>query len=715
MSDADKLRDYLKRATEELLQTRRQLTEVESASREPLAIVGMACRFPGDVNSPDDLWDVVVNGRDAIAGFPTDRGWDLAALRGGGSATQLGGFVYDATRFDAAFFGISPREALAMDPQQRILLETAWEAFERAGIPTGSLKETRTGVFVGGTTRSYLEEKTAKAPGLEGYRLTGGTASVMSGRISYLLGLEGPSVTVDTASSSSLVALHLAAQSLRLGESDLALVGGVTVMSTPDVFVEFTRHGGLAEDGRCKSFAEAADGTGWAEGVGVIVVERLSTAQELGHRVLAVVKGSAVNQDGASNGLTAPSGPSQQRLIRDALARSGVSPLEIDAVEAHGTGTRLGDPIEAQALLATLGQGREAGRPLWIGSVKSNIGHTEVASGVAGVIKMVEAMRYGVLPKTLHVDRPSTHVDWSVGDVRLLTEQIPWPETGRPRRAGVSGFGISGTNAHVILEQAPEVAEAAPTPDDGAPKPVLVSGRSAAALRAQAERLAAWVAADPELTVADLAWSAATTRSSLDHRAVVVAADRSEVLSGLRALAEDAADPAVVSNVARGLGRVAVVFSGQGAQRAGMGRALAARFPVFADALGEVCALLDPLLAGEKPLRTVMFAEAGTSDAALLDQTGYTQPALFAWQTAWFRLLVSWGIRPDFVLGHSIGEIAAAHAAGVSLSKTPARSSRRGPTSCRHCRPAAPCWRSRPRRPSSRRCWPALAASGSRP
>ncbi|MFI5613945.1 type I polyketide synthase [Amycolatopsis sp. NPDC051903] len=665
MSDADKLRDYLKRATEELLQTRRQLSEVESASREPLAIVGMACRFPGEVNSPDDLWDVVVSGRDAIGGFPTDRGWDLAALRNGGSATQLGGFVYDATQFDAAFFGISPREALAMDPQQRILLETAWEALERAGIPTGSLKETRTGVFVGGTTRSYLEEKTAKAPGLEGYRLTGGTASVMSGRISYLLGLEGPSVTVDTASSSSLVALHLAAQSLRLGESDLALVGGVTVMSTPDVFVEFTRHGGLAEDGRCKSFAEAADGTGWAEGVGMIAVERLSTAQELGHRVLAVVRGSAVNQDGASNGLTAPSGPSQQRLIRDALARSGVSPLEIDAVEAHGTGTRLGDPIEAQALLATLGQGREKGRPLWIGSVKSNIGHTEVASGVAGVIKMVEAMRYGVLPKTLHVDRPSTHVDWSVGDVRLLTEQIPWPETGRPRRAGVSGFGISGTNAHVVLEQAPDGAEPAATPDDGAPKPVLVSARSAQALRDQADRLAAWVERRPELTVADLAWSSATTRSSFEHRAVVVATDRAEVLSGLRALADDVADPAVFSNETRGLGRLAVVFSGQGAQRAGMGRELSARFPVFAEALDEVCALLDPVLAGEKPLRDVMFAEAETPDAGLLDQTGYTQPALFAWQTAWLRLLRSWGIRPDFVMGHSIGEISAAHAAGV--------------------------------------------------
>ncbi|MBB4911538.1 type I polyketide synthase [Actinophytocola algeriensis] len=645
---SDEVVGALRAALKQADALRKQNRRLVAAATEPIAIVGMACRYPGGVRSPEDLWRLVTDGADAVGPMPDDRGWDLSRLDAfGDTVPRQGGFLDDVAGFDPAFFRISPREALVMDPQQRLLLEVGWEALERSGLDPTALRGGDTGVFVGGGTGDYR----VPLSGMDWQ--TAQSGSLLSGRLAYVLGLRGPTLSVDTGCSSSLVAMHLAAQALRAGECGLAIAGGVTVMSSPAGFVEFAAQGALSPDGRCKAFADTADGTGWAEGAGLLVLERLSDARGHGHRVLALFTGSAVNSDGASNGLTAPSGPAQQRVIRASLENARLTAADVDVVEAHGTGTKLGDPIEAQSLLATYGKDRE--RPLLLGSVKSNIGHTQAAAGAAGVIKMVQALRHGVVPKTLHADTPSSHVDWSAGAVSLVTGQVEWPEVDRPRRAAVSSFGASGTNTHVILEQDTE-----PLPADTTAEvtpgvlPLVLSGHRPDALRARAADLLP-LADRPS---ADLGFSLATTRAAFEHRAVVLARDASGVARSLAALADGDRDPDTVTGTA-GTGRVAFVFSGQGAQRLGMGRELHARFPVFAEVFDVVADELDRHLDG--PLRDVVWGV----DPGPLDETRWTQPALFAIEVALYRLLRSWGIRPDFLIGHSVGEIAAAHVAGV--------------------------------------------------
>ena len=668
--------ERVERALRALMKERDRLRQendgLKAARTEPIAVVAMACRYPGGVGSPEELWDLVRGGRDAVGEFPADRGWrevydpDPDAV--GSSYTRQAGFLADVAEFDADFFGISPREALAIDPQQRLLLETSWEAFERAGILPAEVRGTDVGVFAGVSSSEYGSRFLEAGPhDLEGYLLQGSLPAVASGRLSYQLGLTGPAMTVDTACSASLVALHLAVQSLRAGECSLALAGGALVLSSPAIFVEFSRQRALSADGRCKAFADAADGTGWAEGVGVLLLERLSDARRNGHPVLALVRGSAVNQDGASNGLTAPNGLAQQKVIRQALANAGVAGRDVDVVEAHGTGTSLGDPIEAQALLATYGLDRAEGRPLWLGSFKSNIGHAQAAAGVGGVIKMVMAMRRGYLPKTLHVDVPSRHVDWSSGAVELLREGREWERADGPRRAAVSSFGVSGTNAHVILEEAPPEPADEPGPSPaalGGAVPWPVSGKNAAALAAQADRLRAHLAADPEARIADLAWSSAAGRTAFRHRAVVLAGPRTRLLDDLASLSVGADSPRVVRGVAGDLGGVAFVFPGQGSQWVGMGRQLYDAFPVFARSLDECAAALAEFV--DWSLLDVIRGVAG---APTLDRVDVVQPALFAVMVSMAALWRSWGVEPAAVIGHSQGEIAAAYVSGaLSLS-----------------------------------------------
>jgi acyl transferase domain-containing protein/aryl carrier-like protein len=669
-AEQKKLRGYLERATSALKQTKKKLQELEERQHEPIAIVGMACRYPGGVETPEQLWELVEHGRDAISTFPTDRGWEVDTLydpdpdHRGTSISREGGFLHDAALFDPTFFEISPREATTISPQQRLLLTTSWEALERARIVPASLRGSDTGVFVGVMYYDYGARLIIDPESLAGYTWIGSSGSVSSGRISYTLGLQGPAVTLDTACSSSLVAMHYAVASLRRGECQLALAGGATVMATPTIFIEFSRQRGLAPDGRCKAFSDQANGVGWGEGAGMVVLERLSDAQAKGHPILGLIRGSAVNQDGRSQGLTAPNGPAQQRVIRSALADAQLEAGQIELIEAHGTGTRLGDPIEAQALAVVYGRAHSPAEPIWLGSLKSNIGHTQAAAGVGGVMKTLAAFEHDLMPRSLYADRPTPEVDWSDGTLELLAQARPWPKREVPRRAAVSSFGISGTNAHIILEEPPPVAASAgERASRSLPIPLFLTAISEPALREQARRLHQHLGARPELELGDLGHSLLATRTQFERRAGVIAVSREQALAELDAFARGDSPLGVTVGEVPTITRLAIAFTGQGSQRAGMGRELYAAFPRFRAALDEICASFDGLL--ERPLMDVMFAAAGSPEAALLDQTAFTQPALFAIEVALFRLLESFGVTPEILIGHSIGELAAAHVAGL--------------------------------------------------
>ncbi|WP_323748124.1 SDR family NAD(P)-dependent oxidoreductase [Catenulispora rubra] len=671
MPDSEQLLEYLKRVTGDLYRAHERLEQYEQQASEPLAIVGMACRLPGGVTGPEQLWTLLAGGGDAIGEFPDNRGWDLAHLfdpdpdHQGTSYTRQGGFLHEAGEFDPGFFGMSPREATATDPQQRLLLELAWETLEDAHIDPTTLRGSQTAIYAGLIVQDYAVQGGQSSNEFEGYRITGDNASVATGRVAYSLGLSGPAVTVDTACSSSLVAVHLAGQALRNRECDLALVGGVTVMAAPTLFVEFSRQRGLSVDGRCKAFAEAADGTGWAEGAALLLLERLSDARANGHRIHALIRGSAINQDGASNGLTAPNGPAQQRVIATALANAGLAPADIDVIEAHGTGTTLGDPIEAGALNAAYRE-RPHDRPLYLGSLKSNIGHTQAAAGAAGIIKMVQAMQHGTIPQTLHVDAPSHHIDWEAGPLELLTSSADWPDTGAPRRAGISAFGVSGTNAHVIVEEAPlsPVADAAEAGDGGTLPTVLpVSARGGSALREAGARLAQLLDQPRPPALSDIAHTLTHGRAQLPDRAIVLATGHEQARHALLALADGTEHPDLIVGNAANAATVCYLFSGQGSQRPGMAAGLYHVFPAFKQAFDEACEACDQYL--EHPLAPVVLSAQGSPEAELLATTAYTQPALFAVHTALFRLLHTLTPAPALVAGHSIGELSAAHAAGI--------------------------------------------------
>lgn len=638
-------------------------------SNEPIAIVGMGCRFPGGVDSPDDLWHLLSAERDAVSEFPTDRGWNLDALFGpdpeapGATYVRGGSFVDNVGDFDAAFFGISPREAQAMDPQQRLLLEATWEALERAGIDPSSLHSSDTGVFIGAAAQEYGPRLYEEAEGFAGYLAMGIPTCIASGRVAYTLGLQGPAVTVDTGCSSSLVSVHLAVRSLRSGECDLAVAAGVTVVCSPSVYIGLGRQGALSADGRSKPFAAAADGFGAAEGAGVLVLARLSRARSTGYPVLALIRGSALGQDGATDVLSAPSGPAQQRVIRQALLDAGLSAGDVDVVEAHGTGTRIGDPIEAAALQATYGEAHSVARPLLVGSVKSNIGHTQYAAGVAGVIKIVQSMRNGMVPATLHLDSPTPQVDWSSGTIEVVGSARPWPhrpdQLDRPRRAGVSSFGLSGTNAHVILEQAPPEFAAATFRKRPPVTPWVLSAKSASALAEQAARLQRFVEQHSELDPHDVAYSLVTTRALFDHRAVVVGAERDELLSGLGAISSSTPAPNVVTGKAAATGGTVFVFPGQGSQWTGMAVELLDSAPAFADQMR----LCDGAFAEFVDWSLLETVRGGGS--ASLDRVDVVQPVLFAVMVSLAAQWRALGVHPDAVLGHSQGEIAAAYVAGA--------------------------------------------------